>query len=468
MWFVYAPCYDRRMIRYGKSNAAVITNVLLLIGAAPILYFPNKFPPRFVYLGVGMLIAGVIVRKYSSGKFIEHTTADKVIGTILLVLLPLSIWSAPTPLRIQYAIPRSLILLWNIGFFYFIVTYTSSNRLSIRRSLYGYALCSVFLSIIGVSSLQWHYKYAGSYEILASISKVSMGRESIQGIVHPNQLAGTLVAMAPVMLVMWFRYSWQKRGVDRGSGVYVSSLFAIATIMSSLTILLTQSRAALIGLILGSAIIVVRGTRSLLAYAIMGCTALCIGVVQFMVLVRDNTTPQPFIRLVGGANSANFRLELWRQSLDAVRDFPITGIGFGTFRAVMPLFYPIDMSPDYDIGHAHNMFLQSALDWGILGLIIVIALFVLAYIQVLTVYCSIIGTDVVSQNSLRGSRTEASMQELSVVSLALLGGLVSITAFSLLDAVSMGSKTNFVLWWLLAMAYSIGNRYTQDRAYTMP
>ncbi len=61
-----------------------------------------------------------------------------------------------------------------------------------------------------------------------------------------------------------------------------------------------------------------------------------------------------------------FRLEMWLRSFDMLADQPFTGIGLNNFPVVQNHFYPT-----YSLGpeaHAHNLFLQTALDGGILGL----------------------------------------------------------------------------------------------------
>ncbi|MBI3942858.1 MAG: O-antigen ligase family protein [Chloroflexi bacterium] len=69
------------------------------------------------------------------------------------------------------------------------------------------------------------------------------------------------------------------------------------------------------------------------------------------------------------------RAEIWSHAFYAIRDFPLTGIGIGTFGLAIPLFYPyITLSPGTSIYHAHNLFLQVGADLGIPGLVAFIAL----------------------------------------------------------------------------------------------
>lgn len=60
------------------------------------------------------------------------------------------------------------------------------------------------------------------------------------------------------------------------------------------------------------------------------------------------------------------RPELWSSALYGIQDFPFTGMGMNTFRQVVHVLYPLfSISPEMDIGHAHNEFLQAGLDLGI-------------------------------------------------------------------------------------------------------
>jgi len=69
------------------------------------------------------------------------------------------------------------------------------------------------------------------------------------------------------------------------------------------------------------------------------------------------------------------RVEIWSRAIYGIRDFSFTGMGLGTFRHIVPMVYPLfSVSPDLDVGHAHNELLQAGVDLGIPGLIAFIAL----------------------------------------------------------------------------------------------
>ncbi len=69
------------------------------------------------------------------------------------------------------------------------------------------------------------------------------------------------------------------------------------------------------------------------------------------------------------------RLEIWSRAIYGLQDFPFTGMSMNGFRKVVHILYPLFLiSPDSDIGHAHNHLLQAGLDLGLPGLISYLAL----------------------------------------------------------------------------------------------
>jgi uncharacterized protein YjeT (DUF2065 family) len=105
-------------------------------------------------------------------------------------------------------------------------------------------------------------------------------------------------------------------------------------------------------------------------------------------------------------------------------------------------------SPDSDIAHAHNIFLQTALDLGLPGLIAYLALLGLAL-----VVCW------------RWARWGDRLYRATALGLA--AGLVGFHAYGLTDAVALGSKPGVVFWMalgLVAVLERVGERRAPDAA----
>ncbi|XTZ20085.1 MAG: O-antigen ligase family protein, partial [cyanobacterium endosymbiont of Rhopalodia fuxianensis] len=65
-------------------------------------------------------------------------------------------------------------------------------------------------------------------------------------------------------------------------------------------------------------------------------------------------------------SSNNFRMNVWMRVIDMIKDYPLTGIGpgNGTFNIV----YPRYMSPKYSALSAYSIFLETAVEMGLIGL----------------------------------------------------------------------------------------------------
>lgn len=139
-------------------------------------------------------------------------------------------------------------------------------------------------------------------------------------------------------------------------------------------------------------------------------------------------------------NSLQGRLEVWSRAIYGIQDFPFTGMGMNAFRKVVNVLYPLFLvSPDTDIGHAHNEFLQAALDLGIPGLIAFIALYIGAFWMLWEIWKNtVVGQDDILSNA-------------RPLVLGLGGGLLAHMLYGLTDAVALGAKPGLLFWMLLGL-----------------
>jgi putative inorganic carbon (hco3(-)) transporter len=164
--------------------------------------------------------------------------------------------------------------------------------------------------------------------------------------------------------------------------------------------------------------------------------------------------------LAGPLETVGFRLEVWRYGLEAAADFPVTGVGLGSFRRVVLRLYPITVFPNEDVAHAHNMPLQVALDLGLGGLV--------AYGAWLLAVTAVIGGWMWGRTASgwtvddRQLLTGDSGQR-PVWGIGILASLVAFHAYGLGDAVALGAKPGILLWWLLGLA-AIGRSNSHAQA----
>ena len=68
--------------------------------------FPAIFPVGYPARALGLFAVGWIWRHQQLGIWFCHTPANWPLFLLLLVMLPISLWAAPTTFREQYSIPR--------------------------------------------------------------------------------------------------------------------------------------------------------------------------------------------------------------------------------------------------------------------------------------------------------------------------------------------------------------------------
>ncbi len=129
------------------------------------------------------------------------------------------------------------------------------------------------------------------------------------------------------------------------------------------------------------------------------------------------------------------RFDIWSRAWLIVRDVPFSGIGLDEFRDVVAAYAP-DVTNDFSSGvaHAHNIWLQTALDLGVPGLVVYVALLV--------------------HVAKRGLAAGSGAPE---VRMAVWGSLAAVTAvhvFGATDAIALGTKVGVFLWWHIALIVS--------------
>jgi putative inorganic carbon (HCO3(-)) transporter len=202
-------------------------------------------------------------------------------------------------------------------------------------------------------------------------------------------------------------------------------------------LVLTQSRGAWIGAVVGlgaMAWLRWRWARWLLVGAglLLVLGLVTVGPQEALQTVFPSATPAAGTML--STVNLEVRVELWNRALYAIQDFPFTGCGLGAFRQVVHLLYPLFLvGPDIDIGHAHNVFLQAALDLGLPGLI---------------AYLALVGTAL----WIAWHVARAAAGQVRWLALGMVGSLVAFHVYGLTDTVALGAKPGVAFWVLLALA----------------
>ena len=369
-------------------------------------------------------------------------------GALLLWCIMLGIGILVTALP-DLTLPKATVLFLGIAVWRYLVSFTNTvSRL--RWALLGFAFLGLGMAVLGFLTTNWPSKIPFLQTVLNYLPAQFFNLpEAPTSGVHANQLGGTLVLYFPFTLSLFIGYRPKKH--TRWWFV-VSSLFIVGL---GGVLVLTQSRSAWLGTFVSCIIILgLWGSMPIERLKRRWYWGLVVGLVTLSLIALLSMGPERLQSLVqepsgmtalGSLNTLGFRFEVWRWAWSAIQDFPFTGCGLGTFRQVVRLLYPLNVDPGYDIAHAHNIFLQVALDVGLPGLMAYLALLGLAI-----------------QSAWRLAWQSAPWRPLS---LGLLSGILALHIYGLTDALALGSKPNLIFWYAIGLICVLVRMWEQERKF---
>ncbi len=356
-------------------------------------------------------VAYWLIRRFGIGAFSAKTPID--IGVLaLVILIPLNLWVTASPAT---TLPQLLRLLSGIIFFYAIVNWARTTS-RIRWLVFGTAGASFCLALFAMVSVRWTQQKLLFIPAAIYDRFILLVRDTI----HHNVMAGSLVILLPISLGLLL-FAWKElRRWQR-------ALLTVVAVTVLTVLVLTQSRGALLAL--GAAIVLLislRWRRGWVATPVSVVAAA--GAVAYLGIERVLSILASGVSLEGLAG----RLEVWSRALYMIRDFPITGIGMGMFGEVADHVYPFFLNAPGSVPHAHNMFLQVAVDVGIPGLI---------------AWCAILVTVTVMATQLYIYGKRRSDRWTAGLAAGLLCSQVGLMVHGLLDAVTWGEVRSAPIVW---------------------
>jgi putative inorganic carbon (HCO3(-)) transporter len=368
------------------------------------------------------------VRWFAFGKPSVRTPADW--GVILLFLMAgLSYWITALPEKTSLQVLRLLV---GMLLFYTIVNWGSS------KSRIGWLVATLVvgglgLSIIALIGVDWVSEKAQFLPYcIYSLLPVRLSDPA-----HPNVMAGSLVLFAPMLLALILYKSKPPLGQRLHIGFYVLCFVSLFSVLG--VIVLTLSRGALLAFVV--AVAVLMAIRWKWGW-IIGVTLLSIGIV----LARINGPSSVDIILLNDQTVGTMvaRLELWSRAIFVVELFPLTGVGMGLFKEVIGYLMPLVAVEGTEIVHAHNLFLQIAVDLGLPGLV--------AWISILLVVFTI---------SWKLYKSGLANSEGWVLGLGvgLLGSSVALVVHGTLDSVVWGLRSSPIVWAIWGVTIAAGRVY---------
>ena len=343
----------------GGRSAAALTDTLALafagacgVLAAPLL-FASGLPRPLLSLIVVLLAAVFAARALRSRRLLPSTPVNWP-QVLLLLLLPVGLWATSDKAT---SWPVVFKVIAGFAVFYGVASLAGTRWLrALPWLLMASSLVVGIIVLLGADWFQAKLPWIpdGVYRALPSLRLPWRP----QGI-NPN-LAGSTVAwliMPAAALALW---ACDKR---------LRALALATALLLGVTLLLSQSRGAWLGVAVALPLLPLRYRRGRQAVAVaalvLAVLAVMLGPARLLSWVLPGAAGEET-----ALNTLPGRLELWQRAWFMLRDFGLAGIGPGQFEPLVMTLYP----PFYTrvlggFQHAHNLYLQAALDFGMAGLI---------------------------------------------------------------------------------------------------
>jgi putative inorganic carbon (HCO3(-)) transporter len=385
----------------------------LLVVAGPVLLLPDVLPASVRVPGIVLASAVAAVASLAA---IRGTLRLALAAFILCVAF--GWWQATSPTALRHGAGVAL------GMLTMAATLSwSRTEGRLRLASAAFLLLGVAAMAVGITGIESHPpKFLPITTSWLPQVKFGLSGLDARGFVNPNALAGTAILIVPVALALAF---W------RGTGgalprLSLRAMAGVTALVAVLAIVLAQSRSAWLAVL----VMLVVAALALPRWRTITLVAGAFLVVGAAVAYAWPLTPEErLVRAQTVGSSLTGRLDIWRQGIGLLGRAPLLGIGLNQFTAAVEV--PVTVPPTRH-AHAHNFFLQTALDTGLLGLA--------AYLGVLIM-------------TLRAAARTWRVSSGAAARLA--GGgalaLVGVHAFGLMDAIALGAKVGVFQWFAMGL-----------------
>ncbi len=394
---------------------------LFIAAAAPLLIFPN----RFTGFAAALLIVLWLARWLTLGYLTRRTRLDFPIALILFM----TVIGMLVSVDLSVSWPHFWGIVLGVTIYYGLVNGLHNER-DIQRMgvvLLGFGTAAALLSMPVTDwqsyqfyNLTWITNHIPTLHTLAGAIPTGGLPSPESGLAHPRPIGGAMGLLLPVALSL----------LSFGHGRVIRCAAAVAALVMGFTLVLSQALSALAGTAVAVVLLVLWRYRWLLwvtAPAAMLGAVLSAGMMTWVM--------SPGNKVGDGITE---RLVLWLWSLEALRNEPFTGVGLFNLDYTLSGLFPL--SAISGVNHAHNFFLQVALDIGVPGL--------LAFLWLLLALGLAIKTGV-------HKAIDANTRSLLV---GVGAGVVSYMIFGLEDSPTLGTKPGVAFWVMLGLVGALSSR----------
>jgi putative inorganic carbon (HCO3(-)) transporter len=408
----------------GQSDRLTLAFVAACALLAAPLLFAARLPRGLLSLVVLALLVVFVVRGLLTRSWLPRTAVDGP-NIMLLFLLPLGLW-ASTDMSMSWPVAYKVIA--GFAIFYGLAGLAGSRWAHWLPWLV--LVASVGLALLVLLGTNWNTAKVSwlpdaVYDLLPTL-RLPWRAEGI----NPNLGGGAMawLLLPAVALALW---AGERR---------MRALAAVAAALVGAALLLSQSRGAWLGAVL--ALLIMPALRWRRWWWVVGAV-LAVGTAAGLALGPDRVQGLLFPAAAAeeaAVNTLPGRLELWVRAFAMLEDFGVAGAGPGQFeQMVMVLYPPFFTGLLGGFAHAHNLYLQTAIDFGILGLVALIALLLGS------------GTAIITATR-RWSVRPADDLPLAALAAGLFGSLLALAVHGLVDAPLVAPRGYILVFALLGTA----------------
>ncbi len=323
-----------------------------------------RITPSPLYLPLGLFLILVLLQTVNLPEFVlgllsphktelfraRHDALTRIFGDGISLSSSISLYPFLTREKL-------LLYLSYAAFFFVVSNYVRSSR-HIKRffwAVFGVAILETVIGLMQYISSGANVPASGTY-------------------INPNHFAGLLLLVIPAFLG-YVLYSGMVKGSIPGRWqdklkIHISTqmLLLFATALTTIGMILAQSRGAILSFVVSMFffyILISRNKKSGSVKVLFGIFFVL--VIVYSVWIGFNPVIEKFSETTRQLPN---RTSIWKDSLNLIKDFPVTGSGLGNFNLAYTL-YKKEAAGPYIYDHAHNDYIELAVETGIAGFTLV-------------------------------------------------------------------------------------------------
>ncbi len=266
----------------------------------------------------------------------------------------------------EYSFPDYLELVSKAVILYLII----ANIVKTKKQILILVCILIISGVISSGAAFFQYIHGIGLTLIGSVVRVFGTTQ------NPNILAAELVLIVPIVMAL----------IINVRHILIKLILSLCLGALLMAIVLTFSRAgmATLGIVLFLSFlqIILRGKRkiSALLFLFILFTLITLAVIPFI--------PNEYWERMGTITNTEeisiaSRLDAWKLALNMTEEHPFTGVGYGIFKYefLNEAIASADIKTKFGLLHAHNLYLHTAAEAGVLAMFFILAIIYYAWVQ---------------------------------------------------------------------------------------